>query len=98
MNLIDLFTEIEDERLSRAQLEAYEQKLASLKGRYQLRKAELLKAKGLFKKRLGDVPNTKKEDEWDSSDEGQELIDVKGNIDAISPILSSIKSRIYQSY
>ena len=100
MNLSEILSKVREERLSRADLEMYEQKLSALKSQYELRKAELEKMEFRFKgaEHRKEQSGVKIEIEWKNTPEGQELIDIKGNIRAVSPMLSSIKSRIYQSY
>jgi len=101
MNLADLFLEIKDERLSRGALESYEQRLAHLYGEYMLRIATLKKAEALFfyakEQQNPELPDIKIKRIWKASDEGIDLTQKEIEVKAISKILSSIRSRIYQT-
>lgn len=100
MNLSTLFSEIKESGLSRAQLENYEQQLAYVFAETMLRIGELKKERALFilERTNPETPDIKIKRLFDANPQGQELIEKEANVKAISRMLSSIRSRIYQSY
>lgn len=101
MNLATILTEIKDENLTRGMLEQYEQKLTHLYATYMLAIASLEKAKALFFLAQGqehpELPDVKIKRIWGGRDEGIDLTTKKIEVKAIAKMLSSIKSRIYQT-
>jgi hypothetical protein len=102
MNLTEIFSAIKEESLSRGQLENYEQDLASVYAEMMMSIATLKKARALFLYSRGqehpELPAVKIKMTWDATDEGLKLIELESQVKAVSRILSSVKSRIYQSY
>ncbi len=97
--LAELFREIKDEHLGRAQLESYEQKLASLYAEYMMEIGTLKKERALYflERQKPDVTDVSIRRVWDAIPSGQKLIEYEANVKAVSRMLSSIKSRIYQT-
>lgn len=102
MNLTELFSKIKEESLSRGQLEQYEQDLASVYAEMMMKIATLKKSRALYLYTKGqehaELPAVKIKIIWDATDEGLSLIELESQVKAVSRILSSVKSRIYQSY
>lgn len=102
MNLRDLLTEIKEENLTRDRLEAYEQQLSVLYAEMMMSIATLKKSRALYfyakEQEHPELPDVKIKRVWDATDEGLSLIENEANVKAVSRMLGSIKSRIYQSY
>lgn len=100
MNLKELIIAVKEENLSKGQLEEYEMKLASIYAEMMMRIGELKKERALYflERQRPDVSDVSIRRVFDATGDGQELIELEANVKAVSRILSSIKSRIYQSY
>jgi hypothetical protein len=102
MSLFDLFSAIKEENLTRDRLEAYEQQLSVLYAEYMLRIATLKKSRAMYfyakEVEHPELPDVKIRRLFEVTDEGQELIQKEAEVKAVSRMLSSIKSRIYQQY
>ncbi len=99
MTLKELFASIKEANLSKGQLEQYEQELSSLYATYMLRIGELKKERALYflERQKPDVTDVSIRRIFDATSAGQELIESEANVKAVSRMISSIKSRIYQS-
>lgn len=101
MTLTDLLQEIKEEHLTRERLEAYEQQLSVLYSEYMIRIATLKKSRALYfyakEQEHPELPDVKIKRIWDAQDDGLELIQREAEVKAVSRMLGSIKSRIYQS-
>ena len=99
MTLTELFTAIKEENLSRGQLESYEQHLASLYAEYMIEIGSLKKERALYflERQKPDVTDVSIRRLWDAGTNGQRLIELEANVKAVSRMLSSVKSRIYQT-
>ena len=100
MNLLETLRIIADENLSREALERYEQKLAGLYAEYMMEIGSLKKERALYflERQKPDVSDVSIRRIWDAIPNGQRLIELEANVKAVSRVLSSIKSRIYQQY
>lgn len=100
MELKELFIAVKEENLSKGQLEEYEMKLASIYAEMMVRIGELKKERALYflERQKPDVSDVSIRRVFDATGDGQLLIELEANVKAVSRILSSIKSRIYQSY
>lgn len=102
MSLLELLKEIKEENLTRDRLEAYEQQLSYLYAEYMMRIATLKKSRAMYfyakEQEHPELPDVKIKRIWESTDEGLELIQKESEVKAVSRMLSSIKSRIYQQY
>ncbi len=101
-NLSEILSAVKEENLSKGQLELYEQKLAALYADYMMRIATLKKARAMYfyakEQSNPELPDVKIKRVWDATDDGLELIQKEAEVKAVSRVLSSIKSRIYQTY
>ena len=102
MTLQEILSKVREERLSRADLESFEQHLTALYSEVMLRIATLQKAESLYfyakEVEHPELPDIKIKRLWRASDEGIELRQREVEVKVIAKNLSSIKSRIYQSY
>lgn len=100
MELTDLFQAVKDEKLGRADLEMYEQKLAGLYAEMMMEIGSLKKERALYflERQRPETTDVSIRRLWDAIPNGQRLIELEANVKAVSRMLSSIKSRIYQSY
>lgn len=100
MSLLNIIKEIKDENLTRGALEQYEQRLASLYAEMMVEIGELKKERALYflERQKPDVSDVSIRRLWDAIPDGQRLIELEANVKAVSRMLSSIKSRIYQQY
>ena len=99
MNLTEIFTSIREEKLGRTQLEMYEQKLAGIYADYMIEIGSLKKERALYflERQRPEVTDISIRRQWDAEPSGQRLIEWECNVKAISKMLSSVKSRIYQT-
>ena len=100
MNLITILREIKDENLTREALEKYEQMLAGLYAEYMMEIGSLKKERALYflERQKPDVSDVSIRRIWDAIPNGQRLIELEAHVKAVSKMLGSIKSRIYQTY
>lgn len=100
MNLLDILKEIKDENLTRASLEQYEQKLAALYAEMMIEIGDKKKERALYflERQSPERTDVSIRRLWDAIPAGQRLIELEANVKAVSRMLSSIKSRIYQQY
>jgi hypothetical protein len=102
MSLLETLQAIREENLSRGQLEGYEQHLTALYSDYMMRIATLQKAESLYfysmEQSHPELPDVKIKRAWRATDDGVELRQKEVEVKVIAKNLSSIKSRIYQSY
>lgn len=101
MNIQELLASVHEQTFDKNKLEMFHQSLVQLHSKYQLRMAELKKAKAIFiygAQRENDKrSNVSIRTEWDASKEGQEQFEVQASIDALKSEMSSLKSRLYTS-
>lgn len=97
--LTQLFREIRESNLSRGALESYEQQLSYIYSETMLRVGELKKERALFilERTNPETPDIKIKRLFDANTLGQELIEKEASVKAVSRMLSSVRSRIYQS-
>ena len=100
MELLEIFASIKDEKLGRAQLEKYEQTLASLYAEMMIEIGSLKKERALYflERQRPEITDISIRRLWDAIPNGQRLIELEANVKAVARMSSSIKSRIYQSY
>lgn len=100
MNIADLFREIKETNLSRAQLEKYEQQLASLYAEMMMEIGQLKKERALYflERQRPEITDISIRRLWDAIPDGQRLIELEANVKAVGRMSSSVKSRIYQNY
>lgn len=104
MKLLDLLNAVKDQKLSKEQIEAYRDEMASLYADMQIEIAELEKEEAIYF-----IANKKDEDGKSKSDTdirrmwrvttgGQRLILLNRYVKAVSKVLDSLKSRLYSKY
>lgn len=104
MTLPEILKAVRESNLSKGQLESYEQHLAALYADLMVRIGELKKSRALYflaneKDAEGKkMPDVKVKRIYEGTPEGQELIESEANVKAVSRVLSSLRSRIYQQY
>lgn len=96
--LLELFESIKDESLEKDDLEDYHKQLSSLKAEMHLELAGLKKKRGMFMLRNLETPTATKEREWEGSEDGLREAELKEHIKAVGTNLSSLKSRLYNTY
>lgn len=96
MKLIEVIKEINEDNLSKDRLESYHTRLSTYLSELQLYRATLEKEEAMFmaKKEVSETVASRKVD-WKGSENGQKLIGVKSEIEAVKPLISSVKSRLY---
>ena len=102
MNLTETFQAIKEERLDRTALEKYEQELSAVYADMMVEIGRLKKARALYfysmEQEHPELPDIKIRRVWDATDDGMKLIQYENEVKAVAKMLSSIKSRIYQTY
>lgn len=100
MNLSEILSKVREERLSRADLEMYEQTLANLYATMMVRIGELKKERALYflERQRPEVTDISIRRLWDAIPLGQELIGLECDVKAVARMASSVRSRIYQAY
>jgi len=99
MKILEVQKEIKEEHLGKDRLEELHTMLSAYLSELSLYKATLEKEKAIFMGYHQDgytrtsVAQTKIQ--WEASDMGLKLIGVKGEIEATKPLISSVKSRLY---
>lgn len=95
MQLKDVIKSIKEDKLTREQLEHYEDNIVILFSEMMLEMAELEKEEALFmEKNDGTVARAKVL--WKATDKGQRLIVLKRYAEATKKLINSIKSRIFR--
>jgi hypothetical protein len=99
MKLTDVIKEIQEDNMSKDRLESYHAKLSSYLSELSLFRATLEKEEALFmghEQNAQDKPSVAQSKvNWKASSSGQKLLGVKGEIEAVKPLISSVKSRLY---
>lgn len=96
MKLLDIQKEIKEEHLGKDRLEELHTMLSAYLSELSIYRATLEKEEAMFMGGKGQeetVANRKVS--WRASENGQKLIGVKGEIEATKPLISSVKSRLY---
>ena len=94
-SLAELMSSVHEERLTHEQLEQLHSDLLLFRADLALNLATLKKQKALFLVQSEEKTSAKKNELWDASPSGQELIQRKSEYDALSDLVSSVKSRIF---
>lgn len=95
ISLRDLITAVQDRKLSKEQLEGYFDQLSELSALLRLELADIQKEGALFLDACDEKTNADKERKWKVTQRGQREIELKQYIEAIKPLLASVKNRIY---
>lgn len=94
--LLETLEAVKDERLSKSQLENYHMKLSNLLSDIKLQIGTLKKQRALFiAKKSSEESIASKKSEWESTIEGQRLLELESYDSAARIQLSSLKSRLY---
>lgn len=96
MKLLEVQKEIKEEKLTKDRLEELHTMLSSYLSELSIYRATLEKEEAMFmggKSQDETVANRKVS--WKASTSGQKLIGVKGEIEATKPLISSVKSRLF---
>lgn len=99
-SLAEILKSVREENLSRGQLESYEQQLSGLYAEMMIELAEKKKERALYflERQRPETSDVSIRRLFDASVDGQRLIELEAYVKAVSKMLSSIKSRIYQAY
>ena len=95
---LDTIKAVKEENLSKQQLEVYHKMLCEYKGEMKLELATLEKAKAMFLVNHPEQTAIQRKINWDSSVEGQRLIDLKAFIGAVNANLENVKARLFSVY
>ena len=100
MELLELFTAVKEEHLSKDQLEKYRDTLSSLYADMQIEMAGIEKGEAIYfyEKTAPDVTDISIKRAWSASNMGQRKILLSRYLKATEKILSSLKSRLYSQY
>lgn len=96
MKLLEVQKEIKEEHLNKDRLEELHTMLSAYLSELSIYRATLEKEEAMFmggKAQYETVASRKVS--WKASSSGQKLIGVKGEIEACKPLISSVKSRLY---
>jgi hypothetical protein len=98
MKLREIITAVQEKRLDKDQLGQYRDELANVAALIQLEMAELEKKEALYfidNKQESDIATKRA---WKVTKEGQRMIELAHYFKACEKILSSLKSRLYETY
>jgi len=96
MKLTEVIKEVQEEKMNKDRLESYHAKLSSYLAELSLYRATLEKEEALFMGGKGqDETVASRKVSWKASENGQKLLGVKGEMEAVKPLISSVKSRLY---
>lgn len=96
MKILEIQKEIKEERLGKDRLEELHTMLSAYLSELCLYRATLEKEEAVFMgKKLDHDSVAQMKVYWKASSSGQKLIGVKGEIEAVKPLISSVKSRLY---
>lgn len=101
MKLLELFKAVKEKTLTKEQLEAYRDELASVYADMQFEMADIRKLKAVyFVEKRQDLATSDKamERNWQATPEGLREIELTHYIKGTEKILSSLKSRLYGMY
>jgi hypothetical protein len=98
MRLTELFEEIKEENLTKDQLESYRDEMAQLYSMMHLELGQVKKRKAIYLARYPEESTAGVERRWNGTEDGLREIELKSYIRATSPLLASLKDRLYQQY
>lgn len=93
--LLQLFKEVKDESLTKEQIEDYHKRLCEMRADIKLELADKGKEKAMFMLENPDKSVAQRKIEWDGSEKGQRLIELKAYLSASNDHIESLKTRIY---
>ena len=86
---------IKEENLSKEQLDVLYSNLAQLRADVRMETSQLLKAKAMFLAGNPEKSVAQRKIEWDSSENGQRLLELKMYILVLGDSMEGVKTRIY---
>lgn len=86
---------IKDGSLVKEQLDVLYSDLAQLRSDVKMEMATLLKEKAMFMLRNPELSIAQRKVNWDGSDNGQRLIELRSYVSAIGDAMEGVKTRIY---
>ena len=100
MTLLELFSAVKEQNLTKTQLENYHSVLSSLYADMSIEVAEIKKERAMYFYKLTNpqTPDIKIKRSWEVTEKGQRLILVEAYVKATSKLLSCLKSRLYSIY
>lgn len=98
MKLLDLFTAIKEESLTKDKLEDYHKELSELYAQMHLELGEVKKRKGMYMLPNPELSGIAILRKWNATSDGQREIELKSYIKATATTLSSLKSRLFSIY
>ncbi len=95
-----LLEEVKEQFLDKDKLESYHSALSNIYAEMQFEIADLKKSRALFfiERSVGKVSDVSIKREWDATPAGLTLMEIELAVKAVSKILSSLKSRLYNVY
>lgn len=98
MTLVELLEAVKEKNLSKDQLENYRDDLSNLYAQMHLELATIRKDKAMFIYNSEEKTVAAKEISWGASPNGQREIELSHFTKGIEKVLSSLKSRLYNTY
>lgn len=98
MTIQEIIKGIKEENLTKYDLENYSSMLDVLSAEMELSLANIEKEEAMFIANCGEKTRAGAVTKWEASEKGQEGIQLKRNIRAVSKLASSVKTRIYQKF
>jgi hypothetical protein len=100
MSILELFSAVKEQNLTKTQLENYHSVLSSLYADMSIEVAEIKKERAVYyyERTKPDVSDISIRRSWEVTEKGQRLILVEAYVKATSKLLSSLKSRLYSIY
>lgn len=96
ISLRDLITAVRDKKLTKEQLEGYFDELCILEAELHLEISDLERTHALYLDNSEEKTHADKERKFNATKEGLRLKELKKYVEAIKPLLASVKSRIFQ--
>lgn len=95
-----LLEEVKEKFLDKDKLESYHSALSNIYAEIQFEIADIkkLRAKFYFERGGKDVSDVSIKRSWEITEDGLKLIELEASVKAISKILSSLRSRLYNVY
>jgi len=96
MTLRELINSVKEQKLSKEELEGYFDQLCILEAELHLEISDLERTHALYLDNSEEKTHADKERKFNATKEGLRLKELKKYVEAIKPLLASVKSRIYQ--
>lgn len=98
MKLRDLLQAVNEKNLTKTQIEEYRDSLAQLFALMHLEMADLEKAEAMYFDTSTEATDVAKKRKWNATPDGQRFIELKHFTKGTEKVLSSLKSRLYNTY